>query len=326
MTQPRCIEAGATYLLTRRTTRRHMLFRPDEQMNRIFIYALGCAARRTGIEIHAFCMMSTHLHLVVTDPRGVLPTFLQWFHRVLAMMTKAHRRWDGNVWDTRKASVVRLETPDAIVQKIAYTISNPVTAGLVETHGDWPGAASNVDDLGGGLLDADRPAVWLDARRDGWPPRASIRLGIPTAFADDVAAYRRTVRAVVDANERSARCSLRAAGRRAIGARRIRREHPLARVRTPERRRGIEPRFATGSGHSAARREAVARLREFRQSYARALAAWRGGRRDVRFPPGTWAMFVFHGVPVHAPNANAGPEVGSGDFGTHASAPTSSGP
>src|SRR5262245_14513173 len=67
MSQPRQITAGATYLISRRTLRRHYLFRPDATITQLIVYALAVSARRFGLEVHAFCAMSTHLHLVVTD-------------------------------------------------------------------------------------------------------------------------------------------------------------------------------------------------------------------------------------------------------------------
>ena len=45
--------------------RRHLLFRPDAAINQLRIYALAVSARRYGLKVHAFCAMSTHVHLVV---------------------------------------------------------------------------------------------------------------------------------------------------------------------------------------------------------------------------------------------------------------------
>ncbi|NUP88808.1 MAG: transposase, partial [Candidatus Sumerlaeia bacterium] len=66
MSQPREILLGATYLVTRRTLRRYLLFRPDAAITQFLIYALAVSTRRFGLQVHAFCAMSTHLHLVVT--------------------------------------------------------------------------------------------------------------------------------------------------------------------------------------------------------------------------------------------------------------------
>src|SRR4029078_9093840 len=108
MSQPRKIVPGATYLITRRTLRRHLLFRPDAAITQLVVYILAVSARRYGMQVHALCAMSTHLHLVVTDVEGVLPRFLQFFHRLVALGTKVLRKWEGPVWDHEATSVVGL--------------------------------------------------------------------------------------------------------------------------------------------------------------------------------------------------------------------------
>jgi putative transposase len=39
---------------------------------------LAVAARRFGIVVHVFCVLSNHVHLVVTDPDARLPRFEQY--------------------------------------------------------------------------------------------------------------------------------------------------------------------------------------------------------------------------------------------------------
>ncbi|MCK5797667.1 MAG: transposase [Deltaproteobacteria bacterium] len=84
MTKPRPIEKGATYLLTRRCFQRQFLLAPSALTNQIVTYCLGIAAERYGIDLHAFCFMSTHYHLVATDPRGELPEFMRWLNEFIA--------------------------------------------------------------------------------------------------------------------------------------------------------------------------------------------------------------------------------------------------
>ncbi|MEO0322708.1 MAG: hypothetical protein AAF447_07110 [Myxococcota bacterium] len=55
--------------MTRRTTRRHYVLTPDEggQVERMALYLLGYCCQKYGVKLHAICVMSTHLHYVVTD-------------------------------------------------------------------------------------------------------------------------------------------------------------------------------------------------------------------------------------------------------------------
>jgi putative transposase len=50
-----------------------LLLRPDAAVTQILLYALAISARRFGLEVHALCAMSSHVHLVVTDVEGRLP-------------------------------------------------------------------------------------------------------------------------------------------------------------------------------------------------------------------------------------------------------------
>ena len=55
-----------------------MFLCPSRELNELVLYILAVAAERSGILLHAYCFMSNHLHLVLTDPRGTLPAFEQY--------------------------------------------------------------------------------------------------------------------------------------------------------------------------------------------------------------------------------------------------------
>ena len=67
MSLPRRVLPNTTYLVTRRCLGRRFLLRPDDALNNLFIYCLGLAANKHGIEVHAVGAMSNHYHLVLTD-------------------------------------------------------------------------------------------------------------------------------------------------------------------------------------------------------------------------------------------------------------------
>jgi hypothetical protein len=75
MTQPRMVLQGTTSMVTRRTLRRHHLFRPDPAIAQLYLYTLGVCAKEFGIQLHALVLMSTHEHLVLTDTNKRLPAF-----------------------------------------------------------------------------------------------------------------------------------------------------------------------------------------------------------------------------------------------------------
>jgi hypothetical protein len=204
MTFPRRILPGLSFLITRRTLRRTHLLRPDAELNNLFRYCLAYAADRNGIAVHCATVMSSHEHLVVTDTRGTLPRFLHDLHRTLALGIKVLRRWEGAVWDHEKTSVVELRTEQAVLEKIAYCIANPVAAGLVRSADQWPGVTLSPTQLGRTVWTAKRPQFYLDQDNPQWPAALSLTLQMPRLTIDDALA-REMVDSEVKRLEREAR-------------------------------------------------------------------------------------------------------------------------
>jgi putative transposase len=295
MSQPRKILPGATYLITRRVLLRHFLLRPDAAITQILVYLLAVSTRSCGIEVHAFCAMSTHLHLVVTDVQGELPLFLAYFHRMVSLCTKVLRKWEGTVWEPGPTSVVQLLTHAAVVEKIAYVLANPVAAGLVQHAAEWPGAKVDVGAIGRGELHATRPTVFLDPSNPKWPPEATLPVRLPPDIAPTGAAgFRREVAAELARLEAEALAEVQRQGCGFLGAKRASEVSPCERATSFEALRARNPTFAPGHGQGAVRRAAGAAVRGFRAAYRAALDLWRAGTRSVLFPAGTWWMCVFH--------------------------------
>jgi putative transposase len=99
VSQPRQIIPGNTYLISRRALRRHYLLRPEYVVSNLFIFFLAVFGAKYGFQINAFCILSTHEHLIVTDTLGNLPDFFHDLHRLTALVLKVYRKWEGPIWD-----------------------------------------------------------------------------------------------------------------------------------------------------------------------------------------------------------------------------------
>ncbi|AUX27434.1 transposase [Sorangium cellulosum] len=273
--------------------------RPDAAINQLLVYALAVSARRYGVEVHALCAMSTHLHLVVTDVHGVLPRFLQFFHRLVALGTKVLRKWEGPVWDHEPTSVVRLLTQAAMVEKIAYVLANPVAAGLVRHAREWPGIKVDAGELGRGVLHATRPSAYLDPENPQWIEQATLPLALPPDIDHEAAeGFRHQVAAELERLEAQAHAEAERQEVGFLGAERASEVSPYERATSFERQRVRNPTFAVGREQGDACRAAAATVRAFRSSYRAALERWRADVRSALFPAGTWWMRVFHGASV----------------------------
>lgn len=301
---PRKVDPQTTYIVTRRVILRHMVFRPDPRTNQILYYMLAVIAHRHGLQVHAFCAMSTHVHLVVTDVRGELPAFLHAFHRTVACCVKALIQWNDVVWDKSPTSAVRLATTAAVAEKIAYVVANPVSAGLVRHAHEWPGAKVAVSEIGQGTIRAHRPEVYLNPKNPIWPLEVSLPITLPPGVDPAQGeSFRRQVADEVERIEEAAHAATQEEGRSFLGAEGALAVSPTTRATTPEPIVDRNPSFAVGRNQGDAWHRAAAAVRAFRTSYRAALERWRSGARDAVFPAGTWWMRVFHGAAV--PNVGA---------------------
>jgi REP element-mobilizing transposase RayT len=275
-------------MVTRRCTQRQYLLRPDRETNNAFIYCLAVAAQRNPIEVMNFVQMSNHLHDGLYDRLGNAPAFYEDFHKLLAKCMNARwGRWE-NFFSSEQVNVVRLETREALVDKLVYIATNPVKDGLVERVDDWPGSSGYRALLSGEPLYATRPTRFF-AKHGKMPAEVTLHLTIPPELGDRneiLAAVQARVAAVEEQEARNrARTGARVLGRYAV-LRQSWRDSPTSK----EPRRTLRPTFAARS--LWARLEAIQRKRDFIAAYRRARLALRAGT-PIPFPHGTYWLRRF---------------------------------
>lgn len=288
MAPPRNIRPGVTYLLTRRCYQRTFRLRPSEATNAIFRYCLARAAAKTGVELHAVCVMSNHHHVVLTDVGGCLPDFARELHRLTAKaMNASQGQWE-NLWSAEHCHFLELGDDDAVIQRIAYVAANPVEAGLVATPGDWPGVMLLPKAQAYAESVARPKAYFGESSRS--PAEVELRI-VPPRGIDGLV---ERVAAVLGQMLAKAHAAVRENGWEFLGRAGVLATSFVRRARSFERKRQMVPRIAARS--MFVRQRLLASQREFRRAYHAAVDAWREGRREIVFPEGTWWMRVFHGV------------------------------
>jgi putative transposase len=290
MTAPRQILAGATYLVTRRCAQRQFLLRPSKTVNEVFRYVLAVAAARFGILVHAYCVLSNHYHLVVTDPDARLPEFHQLLDALVARALNASLgRWEA-FWAPNSYSAVTLASAADIVEKAAYVLANPVAAGLVRSGALWPGLWSAPEQIGGVAVEVRRPKHFFDPK-GSMPETATLDLTVPPGF-ETAETFRYQL---ADALARLEEVASRELGGHFMGIARVLAQKPTARPAPGEPRRTMNPRVAARDKWK--RIEALGRLKEFLSAYRAAWTARRAGELGAIFPSGTYLLRVMHGVP-----------------------------
>lgn len=289
MTAPRQILPGRTYLVTRRTTQRQFLLRPDEETNAIFAYCLAEAAEHHEIRLIAWLAMSNHYHAVVEDPTGTLPLFLERLHKMIAKAVNEHRGRSENMWSNAETSVVYLPTPADVFDKVVYVLMNPIKGDLVDRVSHWPGISSFGHLCGMRPSTIRRPATFFSAR-GRMPESVELRLNLSPQVrdGDSETAWRARVRAEIERRERSLRESRAREQRRVLGRKGVLSMSPRDTPNTPEPSSRFRPCVACKDVER--RKYELQQLTMFLFEYATALRAFMGGARDVLFPAGTYRM------------------------------------
>lgn len=287
MTLPRQVLKGTTYFVTRRTFQRQYLLTPGRILNQIFEYCLARQAELRGIELHVYCVMSNHYHLLLTDPEARLPEFMQHLDGVLARAVNALRGRRGYVWDARRYHAEPVGTAEDAVQCAAYALANPVRAGLVRRARDWPGPWSRPHDFGSSWR-VERPAFFFGGARPGEEaPR--MTLTAPPGF-ESVREFRERVQVELRRRE----LEVEQSGCAVVGARRVLEQDPLGFPSSEEPLRQVVPKVAARDPEVKA--ALIGRLKAFVAGYLEAMGQWRSRCRSVIFPEGTYLMRVLHGV------------------------------
>jgi putative transposase len=298
VTAPRQILPGTTYLVTRRCSERRFFLRPSPITNGIFLYVLAIAARLHRVDVHAFCVLSNHYHLLVTDTDARLPAFMQYLDSLVARATNASLgRWEGFWSPETSYSAVSHGTTEDIVRKAAYVLANPVSAGLVRTGREWPGLWTAPEQLGIATFTAPRPKVFFSPSGD-MPDSAELVLTTPPGFSS-AQEFQALVAPALRELEEERRREFHRTQRAFLGRARALAQKPFARPAPGEPRRQLSPRVAARDKWK--RIEALSRLGDFLRAYRRAWRARRSGDHDFLFPAGTYQLRIEHAVRCAAP-------------------------
>lgn len=109
----------------------------DDEDRRLLITLLNAAQARSHWRLHAYCLMTTHLHLVVETPLPNLSGGMQWLLSVHAQ--EFNRRWHrfGHLFAERFTARV-IEDEEYLIEVCRYVFDNPVKAGVSPTPSSWP--------------------------------------------------------------------------------------------------------------------------------------------------------------------------------------------
>ena len=126
---------GGIYHLVSRGVRKLPLFVDDDDRER-FLALLDLTATRYRWQIHAYCLMTNHFHLLVTTEQANVSRAMQYLNGRYAQWFNLRHGYEGHVLDRRFYSAL-VETDDHLLNLARYIVLNPVRAGICAKAADW---------------------------------------------------------------------------------------------------------------------------------------------------------------------------------------------
>lgn len=157
---PRLVLPGALHHLLQRSNNRQPLF-VDEQDYHAYLDALREATRLHGVQVHAYVLMPTHVHLLLSPQTAeALARAMQTLgRRYVGYFNRRHGR-SGTLWEGRYRTVLA-EAGAYWSALLRYVEQHPLREGLVEQAGDyaWSSAAHHLGRRRDPLI-SEHPLYW----------------------------------------------------------------------------------------------------------------------------------------------------------------------
>lgn len=130
-----------------RGNNRQDIFESEEDMARI-IEDISHSLSKTDCYLHAYVIMSNHLHLLITPKdKAQLSQFMQSMANRYARYFNATRNRTGTIWEGRfKSSLV--DSEHYLFTLYKYIEMNPIKAGMVEDIASYPWSSYRHNALG----------------------------------------------------------------------------------------------------------------------------------------------------------------------------------
>ena len=267
-----------------------------KELSNFIGYCLAYAAAQYGIQVHASVWMSNHHHTDVSDPDGNLVPFKQLLHSLIARGRNVRLERFDSFWSGDDACDTRRPTDDESLSDLVYTLTNPVSAGLVKWSRLWPGFTT-VGWRFGETRTFRRPGRFFDEKGE-MPEEISLTLVRPPIFPhlDDDALYGKLM-GEMRRREVELQRELRQKGRRFMGLAKLARQHWSRAPWSFEERFKVTPKVAASSKWLVLAE--LQRNRKWERQYAAARELWLTGEPAL-FPAGTYWLRRFAGVDVAA--------------------------
>src|SRR5438876_3545155 len=125
---------GAIYHVLNRGDQRENIFKDDEDRKR-FLGTLGEACAKTDWQVHTYCLMRNHFHLVIETPQANLVAGMKWLSGVYTKRFNIRHKLCGHLLAGRYTALVVDGSGNIYLRTVCdYVHLNPVRAGILNSE------------------------------------------------------------------------------------------------------------------------------------------------------------------------------------------------
>jgi REP-associated tyrosine transposase len=129
------VENGIYHVTMQATSDWPFFYDADDYIR--FLRILEYVIERTGWKLHAYCLMTTHYHLVLTTPEPNLARGMHVLNGLYATTFNDRHGRKGHLKAARYGSKL-IETEEYALEVSRYVPLNPVRAGITTVPERWP--------------------------------------------------------------------------------------------------------------------------------------------------------------------------------------------
>lgn len=149
----RIIYSNAYYHVMNRGSGRQKIFN-DRVDREIFLQTLGEACQQFCIEIHAWCLMDNHYHLLIKTPHANLSRAMRHINGVYTQRYNRSNKTDGPLFRGRYKAIL-VDSDAYLLHLSKYIHLNPLSARMIDNldQYEWSSYSAYIDTV--------KPPVWL---------------------------------------------------------------------------------------------------------------------------------------------------------------------
>lgn len=131
---------GVYHVCSRGVERRAIYL--DDTDRHLFLALEGMAEQRWDWNVHVYCLMTNHFHIVVEGRIAAITKGMQYLKARYAESFNQRYTRTGHLFQGRFYSGY-VEGDDAVEKVCDYVLDNPVRAGICATRDEWPWLSVN---------------------------------------------------------------------------------------------------------------------------------------------------------------------------------------